>query len=230
MGTGRRVPPGGRATAELKAASSRGHCSPPSRLRRRCDGLVAAPAPAALAAAVAAGGPRRNAVVLAGSTPRGDGPLPGSVGGAAGGPAGTRAPGGGRPLLSSHRPPPRRRPPGSREDLTRGEGVATPSPTPPFNPALWPYFLFPFAFLSGVRVPQLSPTPSSRNPLLPSRCIEHQLCTSGARIRVSSFRPGEGSPDQLSCRPLATGTHRGCVSFREERAFFWSGVSRCPGG
>lgn len=102
---------------------------------------------------------------------------------------------------------------------TGGRGVASPSPTPPFNPALWPYFLFPFAFLSGVRVPQLSPTPSSRNSLLPPRCTEHQLCTSGARIRVPSFRPGEGSPDSLSCRPLATGIHRGCVSFREERAF-----------
>lgn len=194
VGTGRRVPPGGRATAELKAASSRGHGSPPSRVRRRCDGLVASPV--RVAAAAAAGGPRRNAVVLAGSTPRGGGPLPGSVGDAAGGPAGTRAQVGGRPLLSSHHPADfdgdHR---GPERMLPRGRGVASPSPTPPFNPALWPYFLFPFSFLSGVRVPQLSPTPSSRNSLLPPRCTEHQLCTSGARIRVSSFRPGEGSPD-----------------------------------
>ena len=161
VGTGRRVPPGGRATAELKAASSRGHGSPPSRVRRRCDGLVASPV--RVAAAAAAGGPRRNAVVLAGSTPRGGGPLPGSVGDAAGGPAGTRAQVGGRPLLSSHHPADfdgdHR---GPERMLHGGEGSGEPLPNPTLQSGTLAILSFPFLF------PIWSPSPSAvPHPILP---------------------------------------------------------------
>lgn len=112
----------------VKGASSRGHGSPPPRVRRRCDGHVASPAPAA--AAAAAGGPRRNAVALAGSAPRGGGPLPGSVGDAAGGPAGARAQLGGRSLLSSHHPPTSTGTTGGRRGCYPGGGGWRPPPQP----------------------------------------------------------------------------------------------------
>lgn len=87
VGTGRRVRPGGWATAGLKAAPSRAAAPASAPLPRR-DGLVAPPAVLA-AAAAAAEGPRGGAGVPAGNTPRGGGRLQGRDGDAAGGPAGT---------------------------------------------------------------------------------------------------------------------------------------------
>lgn len=192
VGTGRRVPPGGRATAELKALLPR----------------ATAPRRRAFAAAVMASSPLLLLLLLLPpevpaatrwpsleALPEGAAPCQvASATRRAGQPGPAPRSGAGRSSPPTT-PRPRRGPPGAGEDATRGEGGGDPLPNPTLQSGTLPYFLFPFAFSSGVRVPPLPPTPSSRNSLLPPRCTEHQLCTSGARIRVPSFRPGEGIPD-----------------------------------
>lgn len=176
----------------VKGGFFRGTLLPPSHFRPHCDGLVASPAVPASPAA-AAGGRRCGAGVPAGNTPRGGGPLRGREGDAAGGPAGTSA----RARCARLLPHPRLRRgrPGSGGDAAR-VGAGRPTPHPRFNPDTLAILSFPFPFPNWSLSRSAVPPP---HPPAPPGCIEHLLCTSGAGIRVSSFRPGEAQTSYAAC-------------------------------